>query len=124
MSVVPVHTNENFIKACRDGDLDRYNQLVGQADVNYVSESGECQNLVEAAGNNPHYARSRHQVHSSWDLHRVQSRDNCPQAAGPSGHRREQGDLRVHRPPLRLPEKLRLSHRGDLCQGNPILRPT
>ena len=51
MSVVPVQTNENFIKACSDGDLDRYNQLVGQADVNYVSESGECQNLVEAAGN-------------------------------------------------------------------------
>ena len=36
-----LQTNEDFIKACRDGDLDRYNELVSQADVNYVSESGE-----------------------------------------------------------------------------------
>ena len=41
MSVVPAETNENFIKACRDGDLGRYNELVSQADVNYVSESGQ-----------------------------------------------------------------------------------
>ena len=40
MSLAPLQTNENFIKACRDGDLESYNQLVVQADINYVSESG------------------------------------------------------------------------------------
>ena len=40
MAVVPSQVNENFIKACRDGDLESFNQLVVQADVNYVSESG------------------------------------------------------------------------------------
>ena len=40
MAVVPIQVNENFIKACRDGDLESFNQLVVQADVNYVSESG------------------------------------------------------------------------------------
>ena len=40
MAVVPSQVNENFIKACRDGDLESYNQLVVKADVNYVSESG------------------------------------------------------------------------------------
>ena len=32
--------NENFIKACRDGDINKFNELVSRADVNYVSESG------------------------------------------------------------------------------------
>jgi len=32
-------TNENFIKACRDGDLAQFNALIKTADVNYVSES-------------------------------------------------------------------------------------
>ena len=32
--------NENFIKACRDGDLAKFADLVDRADVNYVSESG------------------------------------------------------------------------------------
>lgn len=40
MAVVPSQVNENFIKACRDGDLESFNQLVLEADVNYVSESG------------------------------------------------------------------------------------
>ena len=31
--------NENFIKACRDGDLPKFNELLDIADVNYVSES-------------------------------------------------------------------------------------
>jgi len=31
--------NENFIKACRDGDLALFNSLLGTADVNHVSES-------------------------------------------------------------------------------------
>jgi len=31
--------NENFIKACRDGDLALFNSLLGSADVNHVSES-------------------------------------------------------------------------------------
>jgi len=31
--------NENFIKACRDGDLPKFNDLLDIADVNYVSES-------------------------------------------------------------------------------------
>ena len=43
MAVVAVAdnlVNENFIKSCRDGDVEKYNDLVNQADVNYVSESG------------------------------------------------------------------------------------
>ena len=32
--------NESFIKACRDGDINKFNELVSRADVNYVSESG------------------------------------------------------------------------------------
>ena len=31
--------NENFIKACRDGDLPKFNDLLDVSDVNYVSES-------------------------------------------------------------------------------------
>ena len=64
MALVPVsnvHVNDNFIRvskrveyahsdssgdsfysqACRDGDLAKFNDLVDQADVNYVSESGK-----------------------------------------------------------------------------------
>ena len=33
--------NESFIKACRDGDLAKFADLVDRADVNYVSESGQ-----------------------------------------------------------------------------------
>ena len=43
MSIVAVSgsdINDDFIKACRDGDLARFNDLVDRADVNYVSESG------------------------------------------------------------------------------------
>jgi len=42
MSIVAVSgsdINDDFIKACRDGDLAKFNDLVDRADVNYVSES-------------------------------------------------------------------------------------
>ena len=38
--------NESFIKACRDGDLAKFADLVDRADVNYVSESGQSQQPV------------------------------------------------------------------------------
>ena len=40
MAVSGSDINDDFIKACRDGDLTKFNDLVDRADVNYVSESG------------------------------------------------------------------------------------
>ena len=70
MAVVPSQVNENFIKACRDGDLDNYTQLVGQAEVNYVSESGGWSGLKGQASE-AHQSvlfSSWHQVHSAGHI--------------------------------------------------------